>query len=189
MKKSTKDFGWNLRVFSLACLMFFTASCASDSAASDTAQTAIDEVRSILALPLSPLEFVEDGYMVNSPNGGMKVAIYQDTQGRLYSFSPETGDVLEIDARVMLPGKSAETDSEPALDLEKIVYAYARSLSPDFETRQSTLSYEAGVKGDNYFFTWYAEMQPGDMNRPFLQFGINKEGILFAYYNTLNLRD
>ena len=87
----------------------------------------------------------------------------------------------------MLPARSTETDSEPALDLEKIVYTYARSLSPDFETRQSTLSYEASVKGDNYFFTWYGEMQPGDMNRPFLQFGINKDGILFAYYNTLNL--
>jgi hypothetical protein len=32
-------------------------------------------------------------------------------------------------------------------------------------------------------------MQPGDTNRPFLQFGIYRDGILFAYYNTLDLED
>jgi hypothetical protein len=189
MKKLIKTFGWSLRVISLACLLLFTVSCAADNTASDSALTAIDEIRSVLALPLSPLEFVEDGSMVNSPNGGMKVAIYQDTEGRLYSFAPETGAVVEIDARVMLLARSAGMDSEPALDLEKTVFTYAQSLVPDFEARQSTLSYEASAKGDNYFFTWYGEMRPGDTNRPFLQFGINKDGILFACYNTLNPKD
>jgi hypothetical protein len=189
MKEIIKAFGWILRVISIACLYLSSASCAADNIASDLALTAIDEVRSVLALPLSPLEYVEEGNMVNSPKGGLKAAIYQDTEGRLYSFAPETGDVVEIDARVMLPARSTGTDSKPALDLEETVLSYAKSLVPDFEARQSTLIYEASSKGDNYFFTWYGEMQPGDTNRPFLQFGIYRDGILFAYYNTLDLED
>ena len=189
MKELIKAFGWKLRVISIACLLLCTASCAADNTASDSAVTKINEVRSALALPLSPLEFVEEGSMVNSPKGGLKAAIYRDTEGRLFSFTPEIGDVVEIDARVMLPERSAGTDSEPALDLEKMVFAYAQSLVPDFKARQSTLSYEANSKGDYYFFTWYGEMRPGDTNRPFLQFGINRDGILFAYYNTLDLED
>ena len=170
-------------------LMLMIASSASDDAASDTAVTTIDEVRSILALPDNPLEFVKDGSMINSPGADLNVAIYRDSQGRTYSFAPETGRVVEIDARATLPPKSAGTDSEPVLDLEKIVYTYAQSLLPNFEARQSTLSYETSAKGDNYFFTWYGEMQPGDMNRPFMQFGLQKDGTLFAYYNTLNLEN
>jgi hypothetical protein len=170
-------------------LMLVMASSASDDTASDMAVTTIDAVRSILALPDSPLEFVKDGNMINSPGADLKVAIYRDSQGRTYSFAPGTGRVVEIDARATLPPKSGDTAPEPPGDLEKMVYAYAQSLVPDFKARQLTLSYEAGAKGDHYFFTWYGEMQPGDMNRPFMQFGIQKDGTLFAYYNTLELSD
>ncbi len=170
-------------------LMLAMASGATDEAAVDPALAAIDEVRAVLALPLDPLAFVKDGGMINSPSGALKVAIYRDAEERLYSYAPEIGHVVEIDARVALPERSAETTSEPAMDLEEMAFAYARSLLSDFEARQSSLSYEAGRKGDSYFFSWYREMQPGDMNRPFLQFGMSKDGTLFAYYNTLDLAD
>ena len=170
-------------------LMLVMASSVSDNTVSDAAQAAIDEVRLVLALPLSPLEFVKDGSMINSPSGALKVAFYQDTEGRQYSYAPETGRVVEIDARAILSARSTETSSEPASDLEKMASVYAQSISPDFEARQSSLSFEAGEKGDKYFFTWYGEMQSGKMNRPFLQFGMSKDGTLFAYYNTLDLAD
>ena len=170
-------------------LMLAIASGISDDAAVDPAWTAIDEVRAVLALPLDPLVFVKDGGMLNSPSGTLKVAIYQDAEGRLYSYAPEIGRVVEIDARVTLPERSAETDSEPAMDLEEMAFAYAQSLLPDFEARQSSLSYEAGGKGDSNFFSWYGEMRPGEMNQPFLQFGMSKDGVLFAYYNTFDLAE
>jgi hypothetical protein len=170
-------------------LMLAIDSAASDDTAAESALAAIDEVRSVLSLPMGPLVFVKDGGMLNSPTGALKVAIYQDPEGRQYSYAPETGRVVEIDARATLPERSAETASEPAMDLEEMAFAYARSLVPNFEARQSSLSYEAGGKGDSYFFSWYGEIQPGDMNRPFLQFGMSKDGILFAYYNTLDLKD
>ena len=170
-------------------LMLVMAFGGSDNTVADAAQAAIDEVRSVLALPLSPLEFVKDGSMINSPSGALKVAIYRDAEGRLYSYAPETGRVVEVDARAALPARSTETSSESAGDLEKMASGYAQSLSPDFEARRSSLAYEAGGKGDSYFFSWYGEIQPGDMNRPFLQFGMSKDGTLFAYYNTLDLAE
>ena len=189
MEKSTKVF---LSVFQLLCLaglIGFTAGCASKEMGADEALAAIDTVRTTLGLPLNALEFVGEGSMLNSPSGDLKVAIYQDAQGRRYFLDPQSGRVVEIDARALLPGRSEEVQAESAQVLESLAGAYAQQLVPDFEARSASLAYEAGDKGDHYFFTWYGEINPGDMNRPFLQFGLHNDGMLFAYYNTLDLQD
>jgi hypothetical protein len=189
MKKIDKVSRLIFRVISLACLLFLVAACTPKNANPDTTLVVINEVRSILALPDSQLEFVQEDGMINSPSGKLKVAIYQDPDGRKYSVDTERNRVVEIDARATLPARSAETNSLPSEDLEKLAIGYAQALLPDFDVRQSTFSYEASAKGNNAFFTWYGEMQPGDMNRPFLQFGLYKDGTLFAYYNTIDLND
>ncbi len=125
--------------------------------------------------------------MVNSPSGGLEVANYQDGEGRIYSVDPKTNQVVEIDARAILSKISADA---PALSQDAIkakAMRFAKTVIPTFDSLQSSLQYEEGGKVDNYFFTWYSEMSPGSMNRPFLQFAFHKSGVLFAYYDTLSV--
>ena len=158
---------------------------AKDSAKQPT--DAINETRKSLELPDLPLEFVENTGMINSPSGGLEVANYKDSEGRIYSVNLKTNQVVEIDARAILPTISSD---KPALSSDKIkakAMMFAKSVTPNFDSLQSSLQYEEGAKGDYYFFTWYGEMSSGSMNRPFLQFGFHKSGVLFAYYNTLSI--
>lgn len=187
MEKSTKVFSTIFYLICLVCLVGLTSGCTQKGIGPDETLAAIDTVRTVLSLPLSPLEFIGTGNMINAPSGALAVENYRDAQGRQYSFDPESGRLVEMDARALLPARSDESNAEPVQDLESLAASYARQLIPDFEARSASLAYEAGSKGENYFFTWYGEMQPGDMNRPFLQFGMHKSGLLFAYYNTLAL--
>ena len=67
---------------------------------------------------------------------------------------------------------------------------YIKATIPDFEHLHSSWQYEEGGKGSGYvyFFTWYVDITPGSMNRPFAQIGLHKSGLLFTYYNTLLLK-
>jgi len=134
-----------------------------------------------------PLEFIEKTGMINSPSGDLEVAIYQDSDGRKYSVSPETNQVVEIDARTLLRNISPNAQILPLEVLKSKAMKYIRAAIPDFEQLQASWQYEEGGKGDVYFFTWYGSITPGSMNRPFAQIGLHKIGLLFAYYNTLLL--
>jgi len=148
----------------------------------------IEKIRTDLELPELPLDFIEKTGMTNSPNGGLEVVIYQDSDGRKYSVNPETNQVVEIDARILLPKHGdAITQAFSMEVLKSRAMKYIKAAIPDFESLQSSWQYEEGGKGDVYFFTWYGEMTSGSMNRPFIQFGFHKNGLLFAYYNTLLL--
>jgi len=148
---------------------------------------AIYTIRYALELPELPLEFVETTRMLNSPSGDLQVEVYQDSEGRKYSINPEINQVVEIDARAILLSNSPDIQSLSSDELKAKALNYANAVIPDFGTLQSSLVYEEGEKGDNYFFSWYGEMQSGYMNRPRLQIGMNKSGILFAFYNTLSI--
>ena len=148
---------------------------------------AINEARKSLELPDLPLEFVENTGMINSPSGGLEVAIYTDTEGRIFSVNPNTNQVVEIDARAILQSISPEKPPLSSEEVKARAMKYAESVIPNFDTLESSLKYEEGGKVDNYFFTWYAEKSSGSMNRPFLQFGFHNSGVLFAYYNTLSV--
>jgi hypothetical protein len=150
--------------------------------------SAIEKIRTDLELPELPLAFVEKTGMINSPGGGLEVVIYQDSDGRKYSVNPETNQVVEIDARILLPKHGdAITQAFSMEVLKSRAMKYIKAAIPDFDNLQSSWQYEEGGKGDVYFFTWYGEMTSGSMNRPLIQFGFHKNGLLFAYYNTLLL--
>jgi len=130
---------------------------------------------------------VENTWMANSPGGSLEVANYRDSEGRIYSVDPKTNQIVEIDARAILPNISPD---KPSLSSDKIkakATMFAKTVIPDFDSLQSSLQYEEDGKVNNYFFTWYGELSSGSMNRPFLQFGFHKSGVLFAYYNTLSV--
>lgn len=158
------------------------------SPAKDTANQPTDpinEIRKLLDLPELPLEFVENAGMTNSPSGRLEVANYRDSEGRIYSVNLETNQVVEIDARAILANIPLNTPALSAEEVKAKTITLAKMIIPDFDSLQSSLEFEEGGKVDHYFFTWYGEMSPDSMNRPFLQFGFHKSGVLFAYYNTL----
>ena len=148
---------------------------------------AIYTIRTIMELPELPLEFIKTTGMINSPSGNLKVALYQDPDGRKFYFDPETNQVVEIDARSILSDIPTNTASMSEKDLKVRAVEYITAIIPDFESLHKNWMYEEGNKGDYYFFTWYSEIEPGAMNRPFAQIGLHKSGVLFAYYNTLLL--
>ena len=165
----------------------FLAGCSSKTASVGQPTGAIDKLRRSLDLPGSPLKFVQTTTDPNSPSGGLEVAQYQDGEGRIYSVDSKTNQVVEMDARAILPTISSDAPSLSQAEIKAKTMAFAKTVIPNFDSLQSSLQYEEGGKVDNYFFTWYAEMRSGSMNRPFLQFAFHKSGFLFAYYNTLSV--
>jgi hypothetical protein len=169
------------------CMALALASCSSKQNSTDQQMAAINAIRAQLDLPDLPLKFVENTNMANSPSGGLKVALFQDTEGRDYFVNPGTNQVVDIDARSMLSNIPPDTPLKSEADITAQAQKFIAATIPGFETLQARWTYEEGNKGDNYFFSWYGESATGSMNRPFAQIGIHKSGVLFAYYNTLFL--
>jgi hypothetical protein len=176
-----------LVVFMVICGVLALAGCASKKDPTTRQIDAIHTIRAELELPELPLEFVEMTGMINSPSGSLAVGLYQDADGRKFFVNPETNQVVEIDARSILSNIPPDAAMMSEEHLKAKVQKYISATIPDFEAKQSQWRYEEGNKRDNYFFTWYGEITPGSMNRPFAQIGLHKSGVLFAYYNTLLL--
>jgi hypothetical protein len=162
------------------------AGCGSEQVSANPQVGAINSLRTQLQLPKTSLEFVEMTTDSNSPTA-MQVAVYQDSDGRRYSVDPVTYQVVEMDARVLLdkisPLASVLTEDQVRARALKLMAA----TIPGFDSLQSHWVYEEGGKIDNYFFTWYGEMAPGEFNRPRAQIAIHRTGLVFGYYNTLML--
>ena len=172
-----------------AMIVSMLIACSPAKVAASQPKDAINEIRKLLELPELPVAFVENTGMANSPRGRLEVANYQDAEGRIYLVTPETNQVVEIDARAILPNISQAAPILPPDEVKAKAMTFAKTVIPDFDTLQSSLQFEEGGKVDHYFFTWYGEIRPGSMNRPFLQFGFHKSGVLFAYYNTLLVKE
>ena len=179
--------GSSIRILIATIFISVLAGCFPAKDSTSQPAYAINETRKSLELPYLPLEFVENSGMNTSPSGGLEVANYKDTEGRIYSVNPKTNQVVEIDARAILLSISPDTPSLLSDSIKAKALVYAKAVIPDFDSLQSSLQYEEGGKVDNYFFTWYGEMSSGSMNRPLLQFGFHKSGVLFAFYNTLSV--
>lgn len=162
--------------------------CVAVGASTNPQTQAINEIRAKLGLPGLALEFVETTTMINSPNGDLKVALYQDGEGRKYSVDPETNQVVEIDARAILSSIPSNQHAMTQDQLRALAEKMMTATTPDFDARLPTLAYDEGNKGDNYFFTWTEGNQAGALNHPFAQIGLHVSGDLFAYYNTLSLK-
>lgn len=149
----------------------------------------IQALRSLLALPELPLQFVGEESMLNSPSGTLKVAVYQDGDGRLFSVNRTSHQVVEMNGRNALAVIAAQAASPTLDELRARANQIANGLIPDFPTLSQNLVYEEGAKGDYYFFTWRDQNASTTMNKPFLQIGFYKNGMVFAFYNTLNLNN
>ena len=178
---------FSMKTLLIAILISALAGCSPAQASPAPSPQPIDEIRKSLELPELSVEFVENTTMMNAPSLGLEVANYRDSAGRIYSVDPKTNRVVEIDARALLTAISPNAPVVTQEEIKAKAMKFARAVIPDFDTVQSSLQYEEGGKVDNYFFSWYDKAGPGMMNRPFLQFGFHKSGLLFAYYNTLLL--
>jgi len=176
-----------LVVLTVIFVVLALTGCSSKQDSTNQQIDAINKIRAKLELPELPLEFVEMTGMINSPNGNLEVALYQDTDGRKYSVNPKTNQVIEIDARSILSNIPPDASLISEEDIKAKAQKFISATIPDFETLQAKWMYEEGNKGGNYFFSWYSEIKAGSMNRPFAQIGLHKSGALFAYYNTLLL--
>jgi hypothetical protein len=154
----------------------------------DKPAKSIHQIRSRLDLPQKPLENIGSGSMINSPNGNEAVVNYRDGDGRVYSYDPALEQVIEIDARARLAVIPTGAAALSPDQLSALANKYAAATVPGFEGLSASLRYEAGSKGDNYFYSWYADNPAGTMMPPFLQIALYKNGELFAYYNTLALK-
>jgi hypothetical protein len=125
--------------------------------------------------------------MINSPSSALQVVNFQDSEGRIYSVDPVTNQVVEINARTLLSTIPRDKPSFSSEEIKAKALKYVKAIIPDFDSLQASLKYEEGGKVNNYFFSWYGEMKPGSMNRPVLQLGFHKSGVLFAFYNTLTV--
>jgi hypothetical protein len=173
--------------FVLSVLFILSAAGCAGSQQSDYPAT-IDAARKALQLPRLPLEYVEMTGMANSPSGATMVNVYQDSAGRKYSGELTGSQVVEIDARVVLANLPANARLLSDAELKARAWQYVRAMIPNFDSLQSSLRYEQGSKGKNYFYSWYAEMSPGATMPPFIQIALHQSGIVFAYYNTLTLK-
>ncbi|MGD0878689.1 MAG: hypothetical protein ABSA01_11145 [Anaerolineales bacterium] len=185
-------FSRSICIFSVVFITLALAGCSAKQNSTQRQIGAIDAIRTKLDLPDLPLKFVGITDMANSPSGGLKVVQFQDTQGRNFFVEPGTDQVVEIDARSGLSGISPNAPLMSEADITAQAHQFIAAAIPGFETLQAGWMYEAGNKGDNYFFSWYgastaSASAAGAMNRPFAQIGIHKSGYLFVYYSTLLL--
>ena len=148
----------------------------------------MDALRKILGLPDLQLTFLKEDTMINSPSGDLAVSVYQDSEGRLYSVDKASHQVVEVDCRNALAAISAIGGSATLDDLRAKALQIAAAIYPDFKSLSQNLVYEEGSKGDYTFFTWRDQTAETKMNKPFLQIGLYKNGVLFAFYNTLNMK-
>ena len=163
------------------------AGCSSAKTSTNQPLYAITTIRTTLELPQLPLDFVETTNMANSPTCGLVIKIYRDADGHVYSVDPQTNQVVEIDARTILSKIPPHAPILLTEELEARVLKYFEVTIPNFESRKSSWQYEEGRKGNYFFFSWYSDMMPGTMNRSFAQIGMDINGVLFTYYNTLSL--
>ncbi|KKS36862.1 MAG: hypothetical protein A3G49_03840 [Candidatus Sungbacteria bacterium RIFCSPLOWO2_12_FULL_41_11] len=85
----------------------------------------------------------------------------------------------------------------PVDKLEETVRQFVERVYPEFTRRESTLEYDPGSKdapgvATNYFFRWndkqFAVPNGLEMDLPpFIQVGINANGFIFSYENTVQL--
>ncbi len=145
---------------------------------------AINTIRTLFGLHDLPVEFIEVTLMLDSPNMDLHVVLYKDSDGRKYYVDPSSNQVVEIDARdalTLIPFDSTVSSQE---ELRAIAQKYIQQIMPDLELLKTELSFDEGIKGDYYFFTWRSTDSNTYKNKPFIQIGLNKSSELFAYYNT-----
>jgi len=157
-------------------------------ATDDPQIVAIKNIRAVMGLPNLPLESRGMDTMINSPSGGLSVAIYVDSAGRKFSVEPQTNIVVEMDARDLLASISTGAPVISRDQLKIIALKIAKATTLNFDSLLPGLTYDEGGKIDNYFFEWRKPESQNEMMPPFLQIAFHKSGFIFACYNTLSIK-
>jgi hypothetical protein len=177
----------NSSAFLLATILFFPA-CSSPQPTPASPQEAITEFQAAAGFLQTDLTFVESTTMGNSPRGYLPVDLYQDSDGRQYFVDTRSNTLVEMDARNLLGTHTdVQADLLDQAALEARAEALVRSVIPQFQSLQNELTFEAGGKVDNYFFSWKLPIEPGATMWPFIQVAYTTQGELFAFYNTVTL--
>ena len=150
---------------------------------------AIDQARAIFGFSDSTLTEVGETNMSNSPQGDLPVLAFQDEEGRSYFVEPDNNTLVEMDGRALIgsiwmsePGEALSQD-----ELAQRAGEIAGALVPGFEKLKRDLNYEAGNKGEYYFFDWRATPDGISFMPPFIQVAMTADGTVFAFYNTASI--
>ena len=158
---------------------------------SDGVETEIDQAKALEAIH-SFLQgesrlagFREITRMGNSPDGLLRVARFEDEQGRSYLVAVVANRVLEMDPGITTPpvqGPPLATD-----ELQALAEAIILRELPQFTELRSRLVASQGVKsGESYFFRYeYPGGGPWFGLPPLAQVGLTADGQMFSYLNTL----
>jgi hypothetical protein len=157
---------------------------------SDGVETQIDQAKALEAIHGFLEEegrlvgFREITQMANSP-GMLRVARFEDEQGRSYLVAVVANRVLEMDPGITTPpiqGPILATD-----ELQALAEAIILRELPQFTELRSQLIASQGVKsGESYFFRYeYADGGPWFGLPPLAQVGLTADGQMFSYLNTL----
>jgi hypothetical protein len=152
--------------------------------AQEAAYQAINNIRSVANMPELPLEFVEMTSMINSPDGSLPVALYQDSQGRKFMVEPLTSKVVEIDARALLTSNTLGAAELSQEELRAKAEELVEASGADLNILYREFRYEESVKA-MHFFDWRHAGSPEWYNPPFVQVGLHVSGELIGYLNTL----
>lgn len=176
------------KIFLVSVLFLFA--CSGVMPQANSPFEAIEQIQTLAGFPKSDVNYIGTTTMGNSPDGHLEVDLYQDEAGRKFFVDPNANIVVEIDARDLLPVHSPAATNAVAIstaELEKRAGAFVRSAVPNFSSLESDLSYEAGAKGDNFFFTWRMSGTQIYFMPPFIQVAMTSSGDIFAFINTISV--
>jgi hypothetical protein len=120
---------------------------------------------------------------VNSPNADLLVATYSDEAGAIYSVD-SSYRIVEFQAS---PIRSLAGEPLPVDRLRQIAEDLAFAALPVFDQASHALLYQEGQKEDVYFFRWEDTSQAWTHMPPMFQVGIQGDGQLLSYINTIFL--
>ena len=157
---------------------------------SDGVETQIDQAKALEAIHRFLQEedrlagFREITRMANSPDGMLRVARFEDEEGRSYLVAVVANRVLEMDPGFATP--RAQGSPLATEELQALAEAIILRELPQFTELRARLASSWGVKEDLYFFRYeYPGGGPWFGLPPLAQVGLTADGQMFSYLNTL----
>ena len=157
----------------------------------DGVETQIDQARALDAIHGFLQEdgrlagFREITRMANSPDGMLRVARFEDEEGRSYLVAVVANRVLEMGPGFATP--RAQGSPLATEELRALAEAIILRELPQFTELRARLTASQGVKsGEFYFFRYeYPGGGPWFGLPPLAQVGLTADGQMFSYLNTL----
>jgi len=125
-----------------------------------------------------------------NPYSDGDIDIYDDQHGFEYWVDPSDGTLVIAAPRAGVPAAPAAVEFNrrvPVGTLRDMAVALITGQVPDFEkVRAGLRPYEDNRRSQIFFFRWEEVGQFKDGLPPFIQAGMNADGTLACYANTLN---